>query len=268
MLRGLIITENMKTFGKKSTTDKPSKRPRNFIKHSTNPSISVICPVFNGQKTIAGTINSILNQTYNDWELIIINDGSTDETTKEIEKFSDKRIKVFSQEHKGIVAARNLGNKKALGEICIVQDADDYSLPDRLEKVIKVFEKKNPDVLLHSAYVNGWNSQYGCVERKYLKAVYPSDRLLISQNLPGWPAYKRAVWQARPFREETRFAYDWMMHLDWYLTGFRYAVLDEALYEYVRYQGSASDRFERDGTRQKAFETIKQILKDEYGIKT
>lgn len=76
------------------------------------------------------------------------------------------------------------------------------------------------------------------------------------------------MWAKRPFREETKYSYDWMMHLDWTLGGFKYATLDEGLYEYIRYQGSASDRFEREGNRAEAFNIIREIVKKEYGKTT
>lgn len=245
--------------------DKRHKKPATHGGRTLAPLVSVVMPVRNGEKTVAGAINSILSQTYENWELIIVDDGSTDNTYQEIKKFEDKRIRYFIREYAGIPATRNYGNKMAKGSYCIVQDADDYSLPDRLEKVVKAFIKTKADIVIHSVYVNAWNEQYECLERKYLQAERADEeRIKISQYLPGLPAYRKGVWAAKPFREETRYAYDWMMWVDWILSGFTVTVLDEALYEYVRYQGSASDRFERSGERAKAFEIIRKIINDEY----
>lgn len=96
-------------------------------------SISVIIPVFNGEKTIGETINSISNQTFQDIEIIIINDGSTDTTLEIIEKISDSRIKIFSYPNAGLSASRNRGISQAKGEYISFIDADDLWTPDKLE---------------------------------------------------------------------------------------------------------------------------------------
>lgn len=218
-------------------------------------------PCLNASKTIAGAINSILCQTYDNWELIIVNDGSTDETEEVCRRFDDGRIQYFRKEHGGVASARNFGNSKARGIYCAVQDADDYSMPNRLEQVISAFQKTDADIIIHAGYVNGWNTQYNCPERHYLK---PGEDVFKNEIL-GWPAYKRSIWEAKPFREETRYCYDWMMHLDWYLSGYKYYFMKEALYDYIRYAGSASDRFEKSGLRAESIKKIKEIVKQEYG---
>ncbi|WP_414622130.1 glycosyltransferase [Calothrix sp. CCY 0018] len=96
-------------------------------------SISVIVPVFNGEKTIEETINSILNQTFQNIEIIIINDGSTDATLETIKNISDSRIKVFSYPNAGLSASRNRGIDRAKGEYISFIDADDLWTPDKLE---------------------------------------------------------------------------------------------------------------------------------------
>ena len=106
--------------------------------------------------------------------------------------------------------------------------------------------------------------QYGCLRRSYLRGR--GD--VLKNQIPGWPAYRRECWIKKPFRLETQYSYDWMMHLDWFLSGFKYEFIKEGLYEYVRYAGSASDRFEKAGLRAKSFEKIKEIVKKEYGVET
>jgi len=96
-------------------------------------SISVIVPVFNGEKTIEETIKSILNQTFNNIEIIIINDGSTDATLEVLEKILDSRIKIFSYPNGGLSASRNRGISQAKGEYISFIDADDLWTADKLE---------------------------------------------------------------------------------------------------------------------------------------
>jgi glycosyltransferase involved in cell wall biosynthesis len=99
------------------------------------PKVTVIMPVYNGEKYIALAIQSILNQTFPNFELIIINDGSTDTSKKIAESFSDPRIRILDQDKNlGLVATRNRGFKEARGEYIALLDADDTTSPDRLER--------------------------------------------------------------------------------------------------------------------------------------
>lgn len=101
-----------------------------------NPTISVVMSVYNGDRYLKEAISSILNQTYKDFEFIIINDGSTDGSGLIINEASkvDTRVRVFSQKNKGLVTSLNIGTSKARGTYLARMDADDISLPNRLEK--------------------------------------------------------------------------------------------------------------------------------------
>lgn len=106
--------------------------------------VSVIIPAFNAEKYISDTINSVLGQTYSYYEIIIINDGSTDGTEKIVKQFSN-RIIYIKQRNKGISAARNAGIRKAKGEFIAFLDADDIWMPAKLEKQID-YLNSHPDV--------------------------------------------------------------------------------------------------------------------------
>jgi glycosyltransferase involved in cell wall biosynthesis len=99
--------------------------------------ISVIVPVYNSEDFIEESLGSIINQTFKDIEIICVDDGSTDDSLKILNRLasSDSRIKVFSQENQGASVARNNGLKKVSGEYVYFFDADDYLLEDGLEKV-------------------------------------------------------------------------------------------------------------------------------------
>lgn len=96
------------------------------------PKISVIMPVYNGEKYIAEAIASVRAQTLEDWELIVVNDGSTDQTVGIVEAFGDARIRLFSQSNAGEAAARNTGLAVANGDYVAFLDADDLFLPSAL----------------------------------------------------------------------------------------------------------------------------------------
>ena len=99
-----------------------------------SPTISVVMAVKNGGDLIAGAIQSILDQTHSDFELIIINDGSTDSTLETLTQFNDSRMVVISQENQGLAKSLNRGISLAKGQYIARQDHDDLSLPQRLEK--------------------------------------------------------------------------------------------------------------------------------------
>lgn len=91
-----------------------------------NPLVSVIMPTYNSAKTIARSVQSVLNQTYENWELIVIDNNSYDDTIKIIESYDDPRISVYYNDNKGIIAnSRNFGIRKARGEWIAFLDSDD-----------------------------------------------------------------------------------------------------------------------------------------------
>jgi glycosyltransferase involved in cell wall biosynthesis len=97
------------------------------------PTISVIVPAYNAARTILETINSVLQQTFSDFELIVINDGSTDQTLERLSTVKDPRLKIFSYSNGGLSTARNRGITHAEGEFIAFLDADDLWTVDKLE---------------------------------------------------------------------------------------------------------------------------------------
>ena len=110
--------------------------------------VSVIIPAYNAEKYLSETIQSVINQTYTDWELILVDDGSSDNTRKIAEKFTEKnnRIKYIYQTNSGVSTARNEGLKIIKGEFICFLDADDLWLPNNLKSRIEFLSKnKNID---------------------------------------------------------------------------------------------------------------------------
>jgi len=108
------------------------------------PKVSVLMPAYNAEKYIGEAIESILNQTFKDFEFIIINDGSTDNTAKIVRKYAnhDKRIKfIDNKNNRGIVAVLNQGLDLCTGKYIARMDSDDISLPERLEKQVEYMDE-------------------------------------------------------------------------------------------------------------------------------
>lgn len=113
-----------------------------------NPKISVIMSVYNGEKYLRESIESILSQTFSDFEFIIVDDSSTDRSVETIQGYGDDRIKVTTNEKNiGLTKSLNKALAQARGDYIARQDADDISLPNRLEEQVKYF-KKYPGVAL------------------------------------------------------------------------------------------------------------------------
>lgn len=99
------------------------------------PQISVIIPLFNKEDFIENTLESVKAQTFSDFEIVIVNDGSTDNSVKIVENFTDNRIKIFHTENKGVSSARNFGIEKASGKYIAFLDADDIWKNDFLQTI-------------------------------------------------------------------------------------------------------------------------------------
>jgi glycosyltransferase involved in cell wall biosynthesis len=97
------------------------------------PCFSIVIPVYNKEKFVAKTIESVLSQTFTDYEIIIVNDGSTDQSEAKISTFRDNRIKYYSKKNEGVALARNFGIEKATADYICFLDADDYWYPNFLE---------------------------------------------------------------------------------------------------------------------------------------
>jgi succinoglycan biosynthesis protein ExoO len=119
-----------------------------------NPKVSVIIPAYNTEAYIAKSIKSALEQTLNDIEVIIVDDGSSDQTVEVAKSFTDQRLKIIvNQENLGASVARNRALKAAAGEWVAVLDSDDWYAPERLEKLVLLAEKTNADMIADDLYL-------------------------------------------------------------------------------------------------------------------
>ena len=134
------------------------------------PLVSIIMPVYNAEKWIASAIQSVLSQTHTHWELLIIDDGSTDRSKNVIEKFQDGRIQYFFQENKGVSSARNLGLKHMKGKFICFLDADDELTPESIAARMDVFDA-NPKVKMVDGYVSLYDDEMKTLLRLWKPSV-------------------------------------------------------------------------------------------------
>ena len=140
---------------------------------NSNPLVSVLMPVYNGEQFLHEAIESILQQTYLNFELLIINDGSTDSSERIILSYPDTRIKYVKNESNiKLIATLNKGFALAQGKYIVRMDADDYSVKERLQKQV-AFMEANPEVTL----AGSWFETIGDEPSRVVK--YESDVTFI-----------------------------------------------------------------------------------------
>ncbi|OWF66155.1 hypothetical protein B6A14_02860 [Polynucleobacter hirudinilacicola] len=206
------------------------------------PLVSVIMPAYNSELYIAEAIQSILNQTYENIELIIFEDGSSDKTRQVIEGFADLRIiKILSDQNCGVVRARNEMIERAGGKYIALMDADDIADPTRLEKQINLLESGQYDVCGSAQWV--LDEGTGLIKKSKDKFSDPDLRALLS-------VYCGLCNSAMTGKAEIfkRFKYDTsiLTSEDYYLwvqmaaAGFCFLNLPERLITYRRYPAQTS----------------------------
>jgi glycosyltransferase involved in cell wall biosynthesis len=177
-----------------------------------NPEISVVMPARNAEKTLHHAVASILCQSYDDWELLIMDDGSTDRTFAIAEQFGDRRIRAFSDGvSRGLSAQVNRAISTARGQYLARQDADDVSYPDRLQKQWDFLETHSDvDLLGGAALIFRYEGQARGVRR------YPASHEQICARPWLQMAVTHATWMGRvgwfsrnPYRVDVPRAQDW-----------------------------------------------------------
>lgn len=120
------------------------------------PAISIICPVYNAQNFIKKCLNSIAQQTFNDWELILVDDGSPDDSGVICDEYAakDERIKVIHKKNGGVSSARQAGLEASSGEYVIHVDPDDWIEPTMLEELFAKAKEEEADVVICDYFVN------------------------------------------------------------------------------------------------------------------
>ena len=140
--------------------------------------ISVIIPTYNRAHIIKRSVESVLNQTYKNIELIIVDDGSTDNTKEIIDSINDKRIKYIYQANQGAASARNKGIDLAEGQYIAFQDSDDVWHLDKLEKQLKVLKQNDADVIFCKVFLFG-NLRKRIVPKNFKEGFLKKDSLPV-----------------------------------------------------------------------------------------
>lgn len=223
---------------------------------------SVIIPVYNCADRLHISVESILQQTYGDFELILVNDGSTDNSLDICNEYASKdgRVKVLNQKNSGPSVARNTGLKYVSGEYVVFCDADDCLEIEALEKIIKEIRNNDDkcDIVFYGYYdcvmenggiVKGNKHIYNHLvfnSNKELKEIY-NDLNDINFTYPVWnKAYRlQFVRESKAeFPVGVNIAEDYIFNLKLYTKAERTIVISECLYNYIQHSESITTRFQ------------------------
>ncbi len=204
-----------------------------------NPKVSVIIPVYNVEKYLRECLDSVVNQTLKDIEIICVNDGSTDNSLQILEIYAakDNRIKVITQENMGVSVARNSGLDIATGEYIIFVDSDDWSDLSLCKKILDNSEKTHADIICYAynavqdnkfVYSNLKNINKLCEKQDSLK------RIIGNQVFVWDKAFKRKflIDTGVKFVEGLKCAEDLVFCLTLFYKNPHYAYINESLYYY------------------------------------
>ncbi len=150
--------------------------------------ISVIIPTYEHGDTIETCLLSLLDQTFRDFEIIVVNDGSTDNTVEVLKKYKD-RVKIINQENRGAPSARNRGFRESVGQFVIFSDADVKAKPEMLAKMFQALEKNPEASYAYSSFNWGWKAfnlhEFDIEALKKMNYI-TATTLIRREHFPGW----------------------------------------------------------------------------------
>ncbi len=177
-----------------------------------NPTASIVVPAFNVEATIAETLRSLFAQTFTDFEIIIVDDGSSDRTEPIVKAFGDRRVRLVTQRNRGLAGAHNTGIHEARGEFIGFCDADDLWMPEKLERHIRHL-KASPDVGISfsgSRMIDANGKPIGIDQRPKLRNITAAD--VFKRNPIGngsTPVIRRAALDGFAYRPVHETERDW-----------------------------------------------------------
>jgi glycosyltransferase involved in cell wall biosynthesis len=184
--------------------------------NNLEPLVSVLIPCFNAGEYIAETLDSVIAQTYTNWECIVVDDHSTDNSIEIIEQYRQQyptKIRLYTNPRKGACAARNVAFEKSNGEFIQYLDADDLLSSNKIEQQIKLFQKHGKNIITNCRW-GRFKGEPSNVKWEYQKIDHdyenPLDWLVDSWNGKGmaqtavWLTARKKIEKAGPWNEELK----------------------------------------------------------------
>ena len=209
------------------------------------PLVSVIMPAYNAEKYIRAAIESVIRQTYENWELIVLDDGSTDSTAQTVKRMAegDSRIRFCPNERNmGVAATRNRGFDLARGDYVALLDSDDVWLPQKLEKQLALAAGTKADIIYTSYYIIDKNGDKS--RDDYIVPAETSFESMLEENHIGCSTAMLEKSIVKKYRFDGSYAHeDYVLWLQLLEAGYSAAGLTEPLVKYRFHAGSrASDK--------------------------
>ena len=207
---------------------------------SDKPKISVLMPVYNGDQFLDKSIKSILNQTFNNFEYIIINDGSTDDSLRIIESYKDRRMKIISYSNNmGIAFALNNGLSVAKGDYIARQDQDDISYPDRFMLQIEYLENNDVDLVDTNFIFIDENDKYlQDYEKRYFNPDETLSHLFFYEMVHASIMCKRSLFTEHNIQYRKRPTEDYDLFIRLAKAGMKAGRLDQKLIKQRKHPNS------------------------------
>lgn len=230
--------------------------------------VSIIIPVYNQEKYLAETLRSVIHQTYSNWECILVNDGSTDNSATIINKLltQDNRFHFINSENKGVSNARNLALKQIKGDYILFLDGDDLIHPDKLQQAISNFETKT-DL---SIVFNTTNYFQDTIENTLYPMEIDADLLNFSDMLLYWnekiiiPIHsaiiKKSLFEGIEFNTDLTAQEDWLVWLRLFQKNPKVLVLDSVLSYYRKHNTSRTQSFSLEEDHFKALKIFEKYI--------
>ncbi|MCD8378737.1 MAG: glycosyltransferase [Lachnospiraceae bacterium] len=214
------------------------------------PTVSIIVPIYNAEKTLARCVESVLKQAYRDFELILVNDGSSDSSAEICDSFAkdDSRVRAIHKENTGVSDTRNQGIAAARGTYVQFIDSDDWIAPDAVGLFVRTMEENDCDMVITDFYrVNGERvSQKGAIDTDGLM-----DRATFAQYMMQKPSdfyygvlwnklFKRSILKEHEMKMDTSISWceDFIFNLEYILYVNKIYALKVPIYYYVKTKGS------------------------------
>jgi len=214
-----------------------------------NNKVSVIIPAYNSEETIEKCIDSITSQTYSDLEIIVVNDGSQDDTKSIVKRISSKdhRVKLISIPNGGVSHARNVGIDNATGEYITFVDSDDTIDKEMYQSLMELFQRYNADIV-HCSYktvhINGSVVPVGGTGKIVAQASDEAIEYLISGKLFGsglWnKIFKKELFTGVNLDEKIKFNEDYLLNFELFEKASYIVYLDSPFYNYVQVELSST----------------------------
>jgi hypothetical protein len=206
----------------------------NMFADEVMPLVTVSMPAFNSERYIAEAIESILAQTYQNFELIIVDDGSTDRTREIIDSFTDPRIiKVYSDQNRGLITTRNRIASLAKGKYLALLDADDRAFPERLALQVEYLEANNADLCGADHWtLNQVSGQLKSSKQRHSNADIHALLCVCSPVCNPAMMGRLEIFQKFPYKMSYMHAEDYCLWTEIALAGYRFANIEKKLIIY------------------------------------